>query len=136
MGGQRLKSLYDQFIELIQKYNPDMVLIETPVGGDEDHKGAKSNWTTMNILSQVQGVLLLAIETCKKPVEMVSPSAWQFTTRIHKRDRTSRKIGAREFVEKNYKITNVIQDVCDSICIGYHYIETIRRKEQSEVSAF
>ena len=134
-GGARLHSLRSQFGTLIATDNPEIVLIEDPVGGDEDkNQGPTANWMTLKTLAQVQGVLLEIIAKYKKPVEIVSPSSWVFTCRIHKRSRAERKIGAREFVSKEYKIDNVIQDVCDAICIGYHFFETQRRK--SEVSAF
>lgn len=134
-GGERLRSLRRQFGALIKKYNPEIVVIENPVGGDEDkNNGPTANWQTLVTLAQVQGVLLEVIAEHEKPVEIVSPSSWVFTCRIHKRSRAERKIGAREFVSKEYKIDNVIQDVCDAVCIGYHFFETQRRK--SEVSAF
>lgn len=86
----------------------------------------------MQVLSQVQGVLLELISEKKKKVEICSPSSWQYTCKIHKRSRAERKAGAKNFVETEYKIKNVPQDVCDSICIGYHYLETNKK----EVSAF
>ena len=137
LGEKRLKSLYEQFDSLISKYNPDILLIENPVGGDEDKErgqGATSNWKTAQVLFHVQSLLMLLAAQHKVKLEIISPSSWQFTTRIHKRSRAERKAGAREFVEKTYKISNVVQDVCDSICIGYHYIEKERR--ENEVSAF
>ena len=125
--GPRLSSLRKQFKALIEKYNPDMVLIENPVGGEEDkEKGPENNWKTMQTLCQVQGVLIQVIDELKKPIEIISPSSWQFTCRIHAREREARKLGARKFVEKEYGLdeTQVVQDICDSICIAYHYITT------------
>lgn len=57
--GKRLTSLRGQFKDLILKYSPNIVLIENPVGGQEDQRdGPENNWLTMQTLCQVQGVLL------------------------------------------------------------------------------
>ena len=138
-GGARLSSLRKQFKELIDKYKPDMVLIENPVGGEEDkQKGPENNWLTMQTLCQVQGVLLEVINECGKPVEIISPSSWQFTCNIHARDRDARKNGARRFVQNRYNLTEaqVVQDVCDSLCIAFHYLEGGKIKAEEEECAF
>ena len=134
-GGRRLSSLREKFGALIDKFNPDIVLIEDPVGGEEDKtSGPTNNWKTMQTLCQVQGVLLELIYSKNKPCEIISPSSWQFTCGIHKRYRLERKAGARSFVERTYGLSEqeVIQDIVDSICIAHHYIET----NKPERSAF
>ena len=75
-GGQRLHSLRKQFEDLIKEFNPDMILIENPVGGEEDKRGGpENNWKTMQTLCQVQGVLLEVIAAHRKKVEIISPSS-------------------------------------------------------------
>lgn len=132
--GARLTSLRKQFAALIDKYSPTLIVIEDPVGGEEDKKstGPENNWKTMQVLCQVQGMLIQLIHEKGKKIDIVSPSSWQFTCGIHKRAREQRKDGARSFVEKAYNLVDVSQDVCDSMCIGYHYIES----NKQEVSAF
>lgn len=121
-GGQRLTSLRSQFEDLILGYMPDLVLIENPVGGQEDKRdGPEHNWLTMQTLCQVQGVLLQLIDECGLPVEIISPSSWQATCGIHARDRKSRKAGAEAFVLEKYNIEGE-QDIYDSICICFHYL--------------
>ena len=119
-GGARLHSLRGKFKDKIKELDPDIVLIENPVG--DDGEGPENNWKTMQVLCQVQGVLLEVIYGCNKEVEIISPSSWQYTCNIHKRDRGSRKKGAQEFVKQAYNI-DAVQDVVDSICIAHHYIE-------------
>ena len=124
--GARLSSLRKQFKALIEKYNPNIVLIENPVGGEEDkQKGPENNWQTMQTLCQVQGVLIQVIDELHKQIEIISPSSWQFTCNIHARDRDARKNGARKFVQYKYNLTEaeVAQDICDSLCIAFHYLE-------------
>lgn len=126
IGGERLTSLRGQFRDLIKQFDPDLVLIENPVGGEEDKTaGPENNWKTMQILCQVQGILLQVIDELDKPVKIISPSEWQNTCGIHKRFRAERKEGARKFVERQYKLTepDVTQDEVDSICIAYHHFE-------------
>lgn len=130
--GSRLSSLRKQFAKLIDEYSPELVLIEDPVGGEEDKKGPENNWKTMQVLCQVQGMLMQLIDEKGKKCEIISPSSWQFTCKIHKRDRDSRKAGAKAFVEGTYKLSDVPQDIYDSICIAHHYLE----KNKEEVSAF
>lgn len=122
-GGQRLHYLREKFKAKIEEFNPDMILIENPVGGEEDkYSGPENNWKTMQTLCQVQGVLLEVIHECGKEVEIISPSSWQNTCGIHKRNRTERKEGACRFVQSTYGLSDIIQDIVDSICIGYHYV--------------
>lgn len=131
--GRRLSSLRQQFKDLIAKYNPDKILIENPVGGEEDKTaGPNNNWKTMQTLCQVQGVLIQLIDEFGKSPEIISPSSWQSTCGIHKRWRAERKAGAREFVQKVYGLdeTQVSQDVVDSICICHHFIDS-QREERS-----
>lgn len=125
-GGERLASLWRQFDELISNAAPDIVVIEAPLGGVEDGSGPAQNWRTMAVLFEVFGMLTTLIELKGLPCAVVAASAWQNTCSIFKRDRASRKAGARNFVEKTYGLTQVEQDVCDAICIGSHFIETER----------
>lgn len=130
-GGVRLSSLRRQFKKLITHFDPDMILIENPVGGEEDG-GPASNWKTMQVLCQVQGVLLELINECDKPVEIVSPSSWQYTCGIHRRDRAGRKAGARQFIRDYYHIEQpIIQDAVDSMCIAHHYVESNNEEQRS-----
>lgn len=133
--GRRLASLREKFGKLIDEVNPNFILIENPVGGEEDKtSGPENNWKTMQTLCQVQGVLMELIYEKNIPMEIISPSSWQFTCGIHKRWRAERKAGARAFVEKKYGLTetDIVQDIVDSICIAHHYIET----SKPERSAF
>lgn len=125
IGGPRLTSLRKQFKQLIEELNPDLVLLENPVGGEEDKtSGPENNWKTMQVLCQVQGILLQVIDELDKSHEIISPSEWQNTCGIHKRWRAERKEGARKFVEREYGLTesDVSQDEVDSMCIAYHYL--------------
>lgn len=124
-GGARLTSLREQFMALICNYMPSIVLIENPVGGEEDNRGSgpEHNWLTMQTLCQVQGVLLQVIDELDLPVEIISPSSWQATCGIHARERQARKDGAKAFVKEMYPyIGDKEQDIYDSICIAFHYI--------------
>ena len=130
--GKRLSSLRTQFSTVIHESGASTVLLEDPVGSQENsYKRPENNWKTVQILSQVQGVLLQLIDEYNKKAVIVSPSTWQNTCGIHKRDRESRKAGAVEFIKKTYNI-NAEQDVIDSLCIAHHYLT----KEKYERSAF
>lgn len=49
--GRRLASLREKFDKLIDEVNPNFILIENPVGGEEDKtSGPENNWKTMQTL--------------------------------------------------------------------------------------
>lgn len=128
-GGKRLSSLRIQFGELIERFQPTLVVIEDPVG---DEGGATSNWKTMQTLCQVQGMLLELIASKGREVEIMSPSTWQNLCGIHRRERNARKTGAVKYVLDTFGLTGVEQDAIDAICIGSAYL----LKSEPEVSAF
>ena len=114
-----LKSIRRQFREVIKKHKPDTVILEIPMGGDEN---PVDNHKTAFTLAQVYGVLQ---ELCAEElvdIEAIYASEWQKICGIHKRDRASRKAGAVDFVKRKYGIT-APQDCVDAICIGYSWLE-------------
>lgn len=133
-GGPRLKYIYEKFEEIVDRVKPDQMVIEDPVGGQEDNRGPKANWKTMFVLANVYGVLELLAAIKGVPIDSVSPSSWQYTCGIHKRDRSSRKAGAEAFVEKQYGVAGTAQDIYDAICIGHHYLN--KKHQEMEISAF
>lgn len=134
-GGRRLANLRDSFEDLIKRTKVKIVCIEDPVGGAEDKSGPEQNWKTMKVLSQVHGMLSEIVYRITKEEPFVySPSSWQYSTSIHKRDRASRKAGAQAFVERTYGIKDCEQDVYDAVCIGWHHLNGTAPTE--ERSAF
>ena len=114
-----LKSIRRQFREVIKKYKPDTIILEIPMGGNDD---SIDNHKTAFILAQVYGVLQ---ELCAEElvnIEGIYASELQRICGIHKRDRASRKAGAVDFVKRKYGII-APQDCVDAICIGYSWLE-------------
>lgn len=117
-GGQRLNSIRTQFEDLIKELKPSMIVIEEPFGDDSDERGK----LTARVLSEVKGVLSELAYSLGVELKVLPAASWVFITGIHKRDRDSRKEGARLFCENTYSITNQEQDVYDAICIGHSLI--------------
>jgi hypothetical protein len=110
-----------------------LAVIENPAGGQEDSdRGPDKNWLTLFTLAEVHGVARNILQKHKIPYEIVSPSTWQAVLGIHKRDRYSRKEGAKKYVEKKYGLVNKEQDIYDAICLYDCYVE----QNREEVSAF
>jgi len=125
--GARLTSLRKQFSLLIDEHNPDIVLIESPVGDD----GPESNWRTMSVLFEVFGILRQLIDEKGKKISIISVSSWQNACGIHKRDRIGRKAGAVTFVERTYGLKDLEQDIIDSICLGHYFIVSTKRERSA-----
>lgn len=133
-GGQRLNSLYSQYKDLVKKYKPNTIVCEPPIGDDDDGKGHK----TLFVLSQVMGLLEMIAAESLIPLELMPAARWQFNCGIHKRDRASRKQGAKDFIAKEYRISpdEISQDEADSLCIAHSFYTQKDRDDSKEECAF
>lgn len=115
---QRLPIITAETQKVIDKYNITEIILEEPAGGVEDTRGAQNNWLTMSVLFITHGALALEMERQKIRYSIISPSTWQHRLGIHKRDRASRKAGAKKYAIEHYSVPeNLEQDVYDAICL-------------------
>lgn len=115
---KRLVKIRNKVIELIQKYNIEMVLLE-----DIQLQGQTNNVSTHKILAEVLGVLEELCAELKIPHEVIHSQTWKSTLNIKGRERATQKKNAQEFVFNTYNL-KVSQDESDAICIGSHYIKS------------
>lgn len=116
--GQRLFKIREKVKELISKFKPNHVIFEDIQL--QDNIG--NNVQTFKILAQVYGIVSELLTELKIPYSMVLAGTWKNTLNIKGRTRPEQKKNAQLYVTNKYNI-NPIQDECDAICIGEHYIK-------------
>lgn len=111
--GVRLNYLRQEVIKLVEQYNIDEVIMEDIQ--------LQANVATFKILAEVFGVLFELFTDLKIKHSAVLSTVWKSSLGIKGKDRAAQKRSAQEWVTNNYGI-KPIQDICDAICIGCHYI--------------
>ncbi len=135
---ERLPVIEKEIQALIDAYKPSHVILEQPAGGAEDKGGPQQNWLTMSVLFLTHGVVRNILQKTKTKYTIVSPSTWQNRLGIFKRDRASRKAGARDYVCKTWGLSESLdQDIYDAFCLYdcWVYMQDWDKNEK-EVSAF
>lgn len=85
--------------------------------------------TTYKKLAYVQGIIIELLTSKGIEYTIVASSSWKSTCGVKGRAREEQKANAAQYVLKEFGISPV-QDACDAICIGQHYLKT---KNQTEV---
>lgn len=118
-GDYRFVTVRKKFQELIDYSNPSIIVMEPPYGDDlKDERGIK----TFSVLHGIMWMIKeLAAEKDIKVIE-IPAAMWQNRVGIFKRDRASRKLGAKDFAIKQYNLSEDLpQDIYDACCILYTY---------------
>lgn len=82
----------------------------------------EGNVVTFKKLAHVQGVVLELLVEMGVTYQVIPSSSWKSTCGIKGRARAEQKHNAQIYIEQKYGI-KVIQDICDSICIGEDYLK-------------
>lgn len=114
---ERIHQIKLQTLELIEKYEPDMI-------GIEDIQ-MQRNPQVFKFLSKLQGVLLDLFHELQIPYEVIPPSVWRKTCGIKTKGvkRVQLKKDALDFVERMFNITGDLDDIAESICQGWHMVK-------------
>ena len=113
--GIRLGTIRNAVEKLIQENNIDEVVIEDIQ--------LQENVQTFKALAEVFGVIYELVTSLKIPIEAVLSTVWKSSLKIKGKNRPEQKRNAQEWVKLNYNMKKPpIQDICDAICIGQHYI--------------
>lgn len=102
---------------LIAKYQVDEVVFEDI----QQQNNVASNVQTFKILAEVYGVISELLAEIGMPHSTVLATSWKSTLNIKGRTRPEQKKNAQEYVNNKYGF-KPIQDICDAICIGEHYL--------------
>jgi Holliday junction resolvasome RuvABC endonuclease subunit len=102
--------------ELIDLYKPDIVAIEDCQ--------LQRNPKVFKSLAILQGVLRDYFYENDVKYEVVPVKTWRSTCGIKSGKREKQKADAISFVQKMFNIEGDIDDIAESICIGYHMSQT------------
>ena len=117
------------FVSMIQKYNPDIVILEDiqlqkfQINGNEGDAVL-----TFKKLAHLQGVLKNYLFESGFQYEIVSPSTWRAYSEIKGKTRGDKKRNAQLKVEKLYNIKTT-QDESDAILIGRWAAECYKKSK-------
>lgn len=115
----RIDKIINELKEVIEKYNPNKVVLESVIPADVRH-----NDNVFSALKYLQGYILHTLNDYKiTDYEFYTSSEWRSRCGIKTGagvKRESLKLKDIAFVKKNYNI-NVNDDIADSICINYAY---------------
>ena len=121
-----MHSMFLRVADLIDKVNPDKILIEDVYLKMQKVYNPKTksfewrfNVATHKVLSNLQGMLIAYFVLHQIEFEVIHPSTWQ---KIIKKKGKVEKEDTKSFVNKKYS-TNIKNDnVTDSIAIGLYYL--------------
>jgi Holliday junction resolvasome RuvABC endonuclease subunit len=111
-GIDKLYQVKMEIVNLIDKYNPDLVILE-------DNQ-FQNNYKVYALLNKLLGILECALYELNVKYEVVASSTWRKTIGINCRaKREVLKAKALDFVKDKFNIEPSQEDCADSICIGY-----------------
>lgn len=118
---ERINQIKMLLSELIDTYEPDFV-------GIEDCQ-LQFNPQTFKLLAMLQGVLRDLLYELDIPYEVVPPTKWRKKCGVKGRKREDQKANAIMFVGRMFKIDGDIDDIAESICIGYYLSKTVDKTQ-------
>lgn len=114
---ERLKLMYDEIVNLINRVKPDIVLIEDTQ--------FQQNYSSFRTLSQLQGVIMAYLFEKDLPFYIIPSTAWKSCCGIKGRARKEQKKNTQIFVKNTYNL-NVSEDEADAIGLATYGIENIK----------
>lgn len=110
------------FIAMIEKYQPDIVILEDiQLHGRNTSEGTE-NLLVYKKLAAVQGILANHLYEKNIVFDIVSPSTWRHSCQIKGKSRTDKKKNA-QLKTKSWYDVSVTEDEADAICIGKHGVQ-------------
>lgn len=124
---EKLCEIRANAIELIDNVKPNIILIEEiqlqQIPGSTQH----GNVETFKKLAYVQATLMVVAQEKGIEYKVIPSSVWKSTLGIRGRARAEQKRNAQKFVLDTFGV-RAIQDICDSICIGEHYMRETKKE--------
>lgn len=114
---QRFDKMLSSIINIINKYKPDIVVFEDV--------SLQTNVSTLVVLSRIQGCIIS--ECIKNNILycIYKPSTWRKILNFKQGRGIARKElkqQAIDFIRTKFDITNINDDIAESICIGLAFI--------------
>lgn len=116
--GQRLVTLKEQIIDLINKNNINEIAFEDI----QLQSSIQNNVHTFKVLAEVFGIVHALCTELKIDYTIVPAVTWKSTLGIKGKKRQEQKQDAQRYVLETYNI-KAIQDSVDAICIGTHMLK-------------
>lgn len=114
--GDRLMKIKIKIKELIDSYNPEIIIFEDIQLQDN----VQNNVQTFKVLAHVQGILHEMFTQLKIPYKCILSGTWKSSLNIKGQTRKEQKKNAQKYVEDNYNII-ASEDIADAICLGTSY---------------
>lgn len=121
-----MHSIFLRIIDLIEKNNPNKILIEDVYMKMQKIYNQKTkewewkfNVATHKILSNLQGMLIAYFVLHQIEFEIIHPSSWQ---KLIKKKGAVSKEETQYFVNKKYSINIKNDNISDSIAIGLYFL--------------
>lgn len=92
-------------------------------------QGNVNNVVTFKVLAQVQAAILILCNERAIPYKVVASSTWKSVCGVKGKARPEQKRDAQRFVQEEFGI-KPIQDIVDSICIGY----TVSKEDRGRIN--
>ena len=109
----RVKEMGLEICKKIGEYKPDILFIE-----DVQQQG---NALTLKLLARIQGIAIGYATAHDIPIHILAPSRWRSSLSFKQGSGVKRpelKAQAMNYVEKNFGLTGLTEDQCESICIN------------------
>jgi crossover junction endodeoxyribonuclease RuvC len=113
---ERMKLMYDQITDLINRVKPDVVLIEDTQ--------FQNNFSSFRTLSQLQGIIMAYLFEKDLPFYIIPATAWKSYCKIKGKSRSEQKKNTQKYVRDTYGL-DVSEDEADSIGIAVYGINNI-----------
>lgn len=114
---ERLKLMYEEIVNLINRVKPDIVLIEDVQ--------FQRNYSTYRTLSQLQGVIMAYLFEKDLPFYIIPSTAWKSCCGIKGKARKEQKKNTQIFVKNTYGL-DVSEDEADAIGLATYGNENIK----------
>jgi Holliday junction resolvasome RuvABC endonuclease subunit len=119
MMRRRIDFMMVEIIKILERYNPDYILMEDIYAGKDIH--------TLKMFGRLQGAIeyySLSKQTIKNPYPVtliyIAPNSWRSKLKFPNLKREELKQCSIKYIEDKLSIT-VTDDEADAICIGYSF---------------
>lgn len=114
---QRFDKMLSSIINIINKYKPDIVVFEDV--------SLQTNVSTLVVLSRIQGCIISECIKNNISYYIYKPTTWRKILNFKQGRGVARKElkqQAIDFIRAKFDITNINDDIAESICIGLAFI--------------
>lgn len=110
---ERMKLMYDEIVELVNRVKPDVILIEDTQ--------FQQNYSSFRTLSQLQGIIMAYLFEKDLTFYIIPATAWKSCCHIKGKARIEQKKNTQIYVKNTYGL-DVTEDEADSIGIATYGI--------------